>query len=159
MAMVHRYIGILTVCILFFPSPSICQSQDSFPSMFHLPQLGKDIERKESWAWAARQMSSAHSPSFLSLHLRHSSFSNPSLALPTSQLILQPFHCFTYVTTHSPTLLLLLHHHRIFTYVTWRAAHDPENGRCWELGRRGHRQSGLQYTYEPWPSSPEFLIK
>ena len=59
----------------------------------------------------------------LSLHLRHSSFSNPSLALPTSKHILQPFRCFTYITAHSPTLLLLLLRHRIFTYVTWRAAH------------------------------------
>ena len=66
---------------------------------------------------------SAHSPSFPSLHLRNSSFSNPSLALPTSKLILQPFRCFTYVTAHSPTLLSLLLRHRIFTYVTWRAAH------------------------------------
>ena len=47
----------------------------------------------------------AHSPTFPSLHLRHNSFSNPSIALPTSQLILQPFRCFTYVTVHSPTLL------------------------------------------------------
>ena len=51
---------------------------------------------------------SAHSPSFPSLHLRHSSFSNPPVVLPTSQLILQPFRCFTYVTAHSPTLLSLL---------------------------------------------------
>ena len=65
---------------------------------------------------------SAHSPSFTLLHLRHSSFSNPSVALHTSQLILQPFRCFTYVTAHSPTLLSLLRH-RIFTCVTWRAAH------------------------------------
>ena len=64
------------------------------------------------------------SPSFPSLYLRHSSFPNPSLALPTSQLILQPFLCFTYVTAHSPTLLSPLLRHRIFTYVTWRAAHD-----------------------------------
>ena len=35
--------------------------------------------------------------------LRHSSFSNPSLASPTSQLILQPFFCFSYVTGFSPT--------------------------------------------------------
>ena len=65
----------------------------------------------------------AHSPTLPSLYLRHSSFSNPSLALPTSQLILQPFRCFTYVTVHSPTLLSPLLRHRIFTYVTWRAAH------------------------------------
>ena len=60
---------------------------------------------------------------FLSLHLRHSSFSNPSVALPTSQLILQPFRCFTYVKAHSPILLSLVLSHRLFTYVTWRASH------------------------------------
>ena len=69
--------------------------------------------------------SSTHSPSFQSLHLRDSSFSNPSVALPTSahsptlpslyQLILQPFRRFTYVTTHSPTLLLLDLRHSSFT--------------------------------------------
>ena len=68
--------------------------------------------------------SRAHSPNFASLHLRHSSFSNPSVALPTSQFILQPFRFFTYVTAHSPTLLSLLLRHRLFTYVTWRAAND-----------------------------------
>ena len=62
-------------------------------------------------------------PNFPSLHLSHSSFSNSSVALPTSQHILQPFRCFTYVTAHSPTLLSLLLRHRLFTYVTWRAAH------------------------------------
>ena len=66
----------------------------------------------------------AHSPTLPLLHLRHISFSNTSVALPTSQLILQPFRCFTYVTAHSPTLLPLLLIHRLFTYVTWRAAHD-----------------------------------
>ena len=60
----------------------------------------------------------------LSLHLCHSSFSNPSVALPTSQLILQPFCCFTYITTHSPTLLSLFLRHRLFTYLPWRAAHE-----------------------------------
>ena len=56
-------------------------------------------------------MSSVHSPTFSSLHLRHSSFSNPSVASPTSQFILQPFRCFIYVTVHSPTLLSLLLRH------------------------------------------------
>ena len=60
-------------------------------------------------------MSRAHSPPLPSLHLRHSSFSNPSVALPTSQRILQHFRCFTYVTVHSPTLLLLLLRHKLFT--------------------------------------------
>ena len=68
------------------------------------------------------RMSSAHSPTFPSLHLRHNSFSNPSVALLMSQLILHPFRCFSYITVHSPTLLLLLLRHRIFTYVIWRAA-------------------------------------
>ena len=73
-------------------------------------------------------MSSAHSPTFQSLHLRHNSFSIPSVALPTLQLILQPFRCFTYVTVHSRTLLsllllmqwaeLILQPFRLFTYVT-----------------------------------------
>ena len=59
----------------------------------------------------------AHSPTHLLLHLRHSSFSNPSFASLTSQvlLILQPFRHFTYVLTHSQTFLR-------FTYVT---AHSP----------------------------------
>ena len=84
----------------------------------------------------------AHSPSLLSLYLRHSSFSKPPVALPTSQLILQPFHCFTYITAHSPTLpspylhhssfsnpsvasptsQLILQPFRRFTYIT---AHSP----------------------------------
>ena len=46
-------------------------------------------------------MSSAHSPTFSSLHPRHNSFYNPSVALPTSQFILQPFFCFSYVTSSS----------------------------------------------------------
>ena len=81
----------------------------------------------------------AHSPTLPLLHLRHSSFSNPSFAAhisfsklsvasPMSQLILQPFSHFTYVTAHSSTLLLLLLRHRLFTYVTWRAAHVVHNG-------------------------------
>ena len=59
----------------------------------------------------------AHSPTFPSLHLSHKSFSNPSVALPMPQLILQPFRRFTYVTAHSPTLRSLLRH-RLFTYIT-----------------------------------------
>ena len=50
-----------------------------------------------------------------SLHLRHNSFSIPFVGLPTSQLILQPLRCFTYVTVHSPTSLSLLLRHKLFT--------------------------------------------
>ena len=79
------------------------------------------VKRRKGWRMSCdvgkstEGMSSAHSPTFPSLHLRHNLFSNPSVALPTSQLILQPFRCFTYITVHSPTLYR-------FTYVT---AHSP----------------------------------
>ena len=58
-------------------------------------------------------MSSAHSPTIPSLQLHHNSFYNPSVALPTSQLILQPFCHFTYVIAHSPTLLCSFSNHSI----------------------------------------------
>ena len=72
----------------------------------------------------------AHCPTLLLLYLYHSSYSNPSIASSTSQLILQPFcyftysmsqlilqpFCyFTYITAHSPTLLLLYLHHSSFS--------------------------------------------
>ena len=44
----------------------------------------------------------------------HSSFSNPASTLLTSQLILQPFFHYTYITAHSPTLLPLYLHHSSF---------------------------------------------
>ena len=78
-----------------------------------------------------------HSQTLPSLYLRHSSFSNPSVALSTSQLnlqrslIFQSLHRFTYVTAHSPnpsaalpTSQLILQRSLIsqplhrFTYVT-----------------------------------------
>ena len=65
----------------------------------------------------------AHFQTIPSHHLRHSPFSNPFVASSTSQLIFKPFHRFIHVTAHSPTLLSPLLRHRIFTYVTWRAAH------------------------------------
>ena len=72
------------------------------------------------------------------------SFSKPSVASPTSQLILliiQPFCCFTYITTCSPTLLLLHLRHMWITYVTWRAAHKPDPPRTksrYATGSRVH---------------------
>ena len=47
-----------------------------------------------------------HSPTLLSLYLRHSSW---------AELILQPFRHFTYVTTHSPTLPSLHLRHSSFS--------------------------------------------
>ena len=67
--------------------------------------------------------SSFSNPSFASLtsqalHLCHSSFSNPSAALPTSQLNIQPFRCFAYVIGTSPTSQVILQSFLYFTYVT-----------------------------------------
>ena len=56
-----------------------------------------------------------HSPTLPWLYLHHSSFSNPSVALHTSQLILQPFRGFTYIAAHSPTLPWLYQHHSSFS--------------------------------------------
>ena len=65
--------------------------------------VGKATEGLENELW--RRWSDAQvgewAPTFPSLHLRHKSFSNPSVALPTSQLILQPFFRFSYVTSSS----------------------------------------------------------
>ena len=44
----------------------------------------------------------------------HNSFPNPSVPLPTSQLILQPLHRFTYVIAHSPILPTLYLRHSSF---------------------------------------------
>ena len=66
-------------------------------------------------AWAACQ---PHSPTLTSLHLHHSSFSNPSAALPTSQLILQTFCFFTYIIGTSPMSQLILQLFCRFIYAT-----------------------------------------
>ena len=56
-----------------------------------------------------------HSPTLASLYLRHTSFSNHSVASPTSQFILQLFFRFSYVTSSSlnspgePPMLRLRH--------------------------------------------------
>ena len=47
--------------------------------------------------------------------MKLSSFSNLSATSPTSQLIVQSFHCFTYITAHSPTLPLLQLRHNSFS--------------------------------------------
>ena len=94
-------------------------------------------------------MNSAHSPTFPSLHLRHNSFSNPSVALPKSQLILQPFRCFTYVTVHYPTLLFR------FFCVTSSSLNSPgeppmNRGRMWpKFPTRKLTRLGI----EPWPAA------
>ena len=50
------------------------------------------------------------------------SISNRSVTSPTSQLILQPFRRFTYVTPHSPTLPLLHQRHSSFSNPSFASA-------------------------------------
>ena len=45
----------------------------------------------------------AHSPTLLPLYLHHNPFYNTSAASSMSQVILQPFRCFTYITGTSCT--------------------------------------------------------
>ena len=99
-------------------------------------------------------MSSAHSPTFPSLHhvtthsptvpslyLRHSSFSNPSVASPTSQFILQPFFCFSYVTSSSfnstgkPPM----------NCNFWQLCGDAYVPVLWSYGESRYRQKTIQY--------------
>ena len=58
---------------------------------------------------------SANSLTFPPLHLCHGSFSNPSVPLPMSQIIFQPFGHFVYVTAQSPTLPSLYLCHSSFS--------------------------------------------
>ena len=53
------------------------------------------------------------------LENRLCSFSNISVISPTSQLILQPFRRFTYVTAHSPTLPLFQLRHSSFSNTSF----------------------------------------
>ena len=64
--------------------------------------VGKATERLENEELIDIDIySRAHSPTFPLLHPRHNSFSNTSIALPTSQFILQLFFRFSYVTSFS----------------------------------------------------------
>ena len=79
-----------------------------------LAEVTERLENEQS----SYSHSRAHSPTIPSLHLRHNSFSNPSVALPMSQLILQPFRCFTYFT-------VILQSFFRFSYVTSSSLNSP----------------------------------
>ena len=74
------------------------------------------LARYGKWRACCFTYVTAHFPTLPSVYLRHSSFSNPSVASSlTSQLVLQPFRRFTYDTAHSPTLPLLHIRHSSFS--------------------------------------------
>ena len=98
------------------------------------------VKRRKGW-----RMSSAHYPNFPPLHLRHSSFSNSSVALPMLQLIPQPFRCFTYVIVHCPTLLSLLQHHGCANHATEGKRFSPPI-HCCDVTKPPYLFSGELYT-------------
>ena len=105
MAVVYRCVGILTVDVIFFRSPGVCHSQDSFPSTFRprLWETSSGVVAVGVFAAVARrgEVTESLENEQSSLYLRHNSFSNPSVASPTSQLILQPIFRLSYVTGFS----------------------------------------------------------
>ena len=76
------------------------------------------VKRRKGWRMNCGIGALPHSPNLMSLHLRHSSFSNPSAALSMSQLILQSFRCLTYIIGTSPTSQPILQPFRCFIYAT-----------------------------------------
>ena len=126
-------------------------------------RMNCDVGEVKEGSW-----SRAHSPTFSSLHLRYSSFSNPSVALPTSQLILQPFsslnlhhssfsnpsvalptwQLISKPSVASPTPELIIQPFRCFTYVT---AHSPS------LPLLHLRQSSFSNPSVASPTSQPFL--
>ena len=97
--------------------------------------------------------------SFPSLHLRHSSFSNPSfsnlsVASPTSQLILQPSLRFTYVADHSPTLLLHYLRHSSFSNPSFASP----TSQALHLRRAGSRPC-LRHYLSHSPSFPSLHLR
>ena len=123
------------------------------------PTEGFENQLWRRWSdWKVLRMSWAHSPTFPSLYLRHNSFSNPFVALPTTQLILQPFRWFTYVTVHSPTHLSLLLRLKLFTEFTWLATHASLGSRvcisvtpCWYSGGQNGIWVGFSRGFSRFP--------
>ena len=64
-----------------------------------------------------------------------SSFSKLSVTSPTSQLILQPFPHFTYVTAHSPTLPLLRLRHSSFSSASFASTTSQDFHLCHLVSR------------------------
>ena len=90
--LVYTYVGILTVDVVFFRSPGVFHSQDSFPSTFH-PRL---------WETASGVVAVGV-------------FADELIVIVTAELILQPFRHFTYITAYSPTLPSLYLYHSSFS--------------------------------------------
>ena len=89
--------------------------------MWHLFHQQKFLKQYIILLWKSHEHNNTSWPLYsvlwklLFILHEQSSFSKPSVASPTSQLILQPFPRFIYVTAHSPILPLLLLRHSSFS--------------------------------------------
>ena len=102
----HSYIrpSLVPITSKIIPVPNITTHLRSFHSNSYIcPSLVPIMSKIIPVPNITTHVRTFHSPTFPSLHLRHSSFSNLSVASPTSQLILQPFFHFSYVTGSSLT--------------------------------------------------------
>ena len=100
-------------------------------------EVTERLENEQSYI----QWSRAHSPTFPSLHLRHSSFSNPSVASPTSQFIL---------------------HHKLFTKLTWQAAHASRSQLSCLMAALGSKillSTFLNYNYRTFKPLASLMIQ
>ena len=146
MTLVYRYVGILTVDVSVFHSqdsfplmfhPWLWETSSGVfavgvfaaearckgshrtvsSSVWTVSYIhGASVLLLHDWPALGQVRASFSNPYITSLH--HSSFSNPPAALTMSQLILQPFHCFTYIIGTSPTSKLILQLFCCFTYIT-----------------------------------------
>ena len=84
-----------------FSNPSFASPTSQALNLIHLANHPWCASLAELIPQPLRHFSyvTTHSPTLPSLYVRHTSFSNPSVASPTSQLILQPFFRFSYVTS------------------------------------------------------------
>ena len=108
-------------------------------------------------------MSFAHSPTFPSLYLRHNSFSNPSVASPMSQFILQSYFRFSYVTGSSltspgePPMGIRIVMMKIKLVVTLQWNKPPLSlSQKWRLGSTSAREREGKYIFY---LSPKFCLK
>ena len=135
MPVVYRCVGILTVdVVVFFWSPGVFHSQDSFPSTFR------------PWLWET-------SSGVVAVEARRELWARP----PRLRLIyvVHAYACEPLQRTYLQRPLLRM---SPTARDETSRGRNPENGRRRDFGRRRwHRESGFQHTDRPRPSSPELF--
>ena len=86
------------------------------------------------------------------------SFCNISVTSPTSQLILQPFRRFTYVTAHSPTLPLLHLRHSSFSNPSFASPTSQVLHLIHLVSRPCHKQNTVLFLTAAIEGDLKYLI-